>query len=113
MRRPHKTTVHLNGVTIGGVEISADIEVSVADMGIGPYEYWGFKGCHHDWGVDEILVKKASYEPGQDELPDMTAEQFLDQDKVQDELFEKATDAWQEAEAAACEPDDQDWREDR
>jgi len=26
-----------------------DVSVYMVDEGIGPYEYWGQKGFHHDW----------------------------------------------------------------
>jgi hypothetical protein len=98
--KPHKTKLLLNGVEIGGVVINAIVEASIADRGIGAYEFWGAKGNQVSLGVEEILIKSASYEPNQDELPEMTAEQWLDLDKNQDELFDKVTEAWQTFEEA-------------
>jgi hypothetical protein len=35
-------------------ELLADVDVDGGwvDNGIGPYEYWGDRGVHHDWGVE-------------------------------------------------------------
>lgn len=40
-------TIELLGCEL---DVVAEFDVSLVDNGIGPYEFWGFKGVHHDWG---------------------------------------------------------------
>lgn len=30
-------------------ECDKEVEIKREDQGIGPYEFWGSKGWHHDW----------------------------------------------------------------
>ena len=39
--------IELAGVYI---EVQGDYDCDYVDNGIGPYEYWGAKGVHHDYG---------------------------------------------------------------
>lgn len=51
---------------VAGLELDLEIEVSgeYADHGIGPYEYWGARGVHHEWGWDDIQLSGVFFEPG-------------------------------------------------
>jgi len=51
---------------VAGLELDIEIEVSgeYADHGIGPYEYWGARGVHHEWGWDDIHLSGVFFEPG-------------------------------------------------
>ena len=53
-------------VEITGLELDLEIEVSgeYADHGVGPYEYWGARGVHHEWGWDDIQLSGVFFEPG-------------------------------------------------
>ena len=103
--KPQTVDLTLKEVEIGGFLINADLKVTIADQGIGMYEFWGQKGVDTHMGVDEILVVKAEFVDA--EHPQYTAEQFLDLDKNEDELFDAANDAW-----AAHGYDEPDYEED-
>ena len=51
---------------VAGLELDLEIEVSgeYADHGVGPYEYWGARGVHHEWGWDDIQLSSVFFEPG-------------------------------------------------
>ena len=51
---------------VAGLELDLEIEVSgeYADHGVGPYEYWGARGVHHEWGWDDIQLSGVFFEPG-------------------------------------------------
>ena len=51
---------------VAGLELDLEIEVSgeYADHGIGPYEYWGARGVHHEWGWDDLQLSGVFFEPG-------------------------------------------------
>lgn len=42
------------------VEISVDVKYCIQNNGIGPYEYWGFKGI--DYGVDYAEIEDTSWD---------------------------------------------------
>jgi hypothetical protein len=86
--------LELKSIEIGGYLISAIIEITIGDHGIGSYEFWGAPGIDSQKGIDEIVILEASYDPGQDDLPLMFAKQFLELEENMDELYEKADDAW-------------------
>ena len=51
---------------VAGLELDLELEVSgeYADHGIGPYEYWGARGVHHEWGWDDLQLSGVFFEPG-------------------------------------------------
>jgi len=51
---------------VARLELDLEIEVSgeYADHGVGPYEYWGARGVHHEWGWDDIQLSGVFFEPG-------------------------------------------------
>ena len=60
------------------VELEVDYNGGWRDFGIGPYEYWGFKGCHHQWEYDVDEDWTAIDEDGVDWAKEkrLTADEF-------------------------------------
>ncbi len=92
--KPYNLTLELKNKPISNVLINAKIKVTIADQGIGAYEFWGAKGIDSKMGIDEIEVLEAEYVAGQDDLPNFPAKDFLDLEDVQDELYERLDDEW-------------------
>jgi len=100
-----KVKLSLKDADIGGYRVNAEIEAAVVDMGIGAYEFWGQKGFHSQMGLEEILILKAEYAPEQEDLPEQTAEEWLDLDSNTDQLYSVAEDAWAEQRRDERDPD--------
>lgn len=66
------------------------------DCGIGPYEYWGARGVHHDWRVFSGCcgVELKDWERAEPDYPDFWEKQ------------ERSTQHWEDL-------SEDDWREDR
>lgn len=114
-----KQLIFLKEARIGGYYINAEVEVTIADLGIGPYEFWGAKGIHSQMGVDEINIISAEYAKDQEKetLPSESAMDFIGSDTVVDELYDKLTEAWERMEREddddyddEVEQDDSNWR---
>jgi hypothetical protein len=103
--------LELNNVEIGEFRINAVVDVEIADQGIGGYEFWGMRGYNTRMGVDEYTVVKADYVPNQEDLPSISAKEFLYLDQNQDELMSKLNDIWADT-AAYDDPDPDQGRDD-
>ncbi len=87
--------LYLDDVDIGGVRLSVSLHVTIADQGIGPYEFWGYRGCDSRMGIDELEILDARFLD--EDHPEMTPQEYLNStDAIQDDLYEKAADAWED-----------------
>lgn len=61
------------------VELSADVKI--VDNGIGPYEYWGYKGHHHQWEpeVENIEYNYKEYTQSEREAIDRYIDEHEEQ----------------------------------
>ena len=92
----------IESLKIGEFYVNATLKVTMGDVGIGSYDFWGAKGVHTQMGIEELEVLSADWDVGQEDLPDMTAKEYIEQPRFDDELLDAAHDAW-----IANEPDDE------
>ena len=65
-------------VEVGGYWISGVARVSIGDLGIGSYEFWGHKGVDSHYGIDDFEILSAEFED--EPHPTMTAKELLELD---------------------------------
>lgn len=80
----YKAKASFESVEVDGVLMDLELEYSIGDVGIGSYEFWGFKGCDSRMGLEEVNVLSAKYSEGQEGLPQMSAERYLE---IHDDLL--------------------------
>jgi hypothetical protein len=58
-------------------------------------------------GIEELEVLSADWDVGQEDLPDMTAKEYIEQPRFDEELMEAANDAWAVTENWEEDPDEE------
>lgn len=69
------------------IEVEVVIDACYGNLGIGSYEFWGFKGndVQMGWDIDEVDWDKKNYTPEENKLIDEYVEKHMDDllDKIE------------------------------
>ena len=79
--------------SISDIVLNVEYNGQYGDFGIGSYEYWGFKGVHHDWGFELEDITSIKDDQGNDWSEKLTSSE---KDKLDQECIEDGENSYQD-----------------